>query len=99
MYFELQHHAPQLKKIIDNQHSRLREMQQKLLEVEKKKEKIEDRVDQAFKLHSLLEERLQNLRSLPGSHQKPLSKAERDFKSELGNFFTHIYLNIAIKIL
>lgn len=86
MHFELQHHAPQLKKLIDSQHSKLREMQQKILEVEKKKEMIEDRVDRAVKLHSILEDRLQNLRCLPGSHKKPLSKAEIDFKSELGKF-------------
>ncbi|KAI3470873.1 hypothetical protein Pfo_027536 [Paulownia fortunei] len=86
VYFELQHHAPHLKKIIDNQHSRLREMRKKLLEVERKQEKIVDRMDRAVKLHSSLEERLQNLRSLPGSHKKPLSKAERDFKLELDKF-------------
>ncbi|XP_057788894.1 nuclear pore complex protein NUP88 isoform X2 [Salvia miltiorrhiza] len=84
VYFELQHHAPQLKKIIDEEHSRLRKMQQKLLEVEIKQEKIEDRVDRAVKIHSSLEERLQNLRSLPGPQKKPLSKAERKFKIELG---------------
>ncbi|KAL2541728.1 Uncharacterized protein Adt_02706 [Abeliophyllum distichum] len=39
VYFELQHHVPHLRKIIDNQHSRLRKAQQKLLEVEKKQEK------------------------------------------------------------
>ncbi|KAK4403384.1 Nuclear pore complex protein [Sesamum angolense] len=86
VHFELQHHAPHLKKIIDNQHSRLREMERKLSEVERKQEKIEDRIDRAVKVHSSLEERLQNLRSLPGSHKKPLSKAERDFKLELDNF-------------
>ncbi|KAL0359184.1 UNVERIFIED_CONTAM: Nuclear pore complex protein [Sesamum angustifolium] len=86
VHFELQHHAPHLKKIIDNQHSRLREMERKLLEVERKQEKIEDRIDRSVKVHSSLEERLQNLRSLPGSHKKPLSKAERDFKLELDNF-------------
>lgn len=88
MYFELQHHAPQLKKIIDDEHSRLRNVQQKLLEVEKKQEKIEDRVDRAAEIHSSLEERLRNLRSLPGSQKKPLSKAEREFKIELGNSST-----------
>lgn len=86
VYFELQHHAPQLKKIIDNEHSRLRKMQQKLLEVENEKEKIEDRVDQVVKRHSSLEERLRNLRSLPGAQKKPLSKAEREFKIELDKF-------------
>ncbi|KAH6777807.1 nuclear pore complex protein-like protein [Perilla frutescens var. frutescens] len=86
VYFELQHHAPQLKKIIDEEHSRLRKMQQKLLEVEKEKEKIEDRVDQAVERHISLEERLRNLRSLPGAQKKPLSKAEREFKIELDKF-------------
>lgn len=91
MYFELQHHAPQSKKIIDNQKSQLQEMQQKLLEVEKKKEMIEDRVNRAVKLHSTLEDRLQSLRCLPGSHKKPLSKAERDFKTELGKLFSFLF--------
>ncbi|KAK4480707.1 hypothetical protein RD792_013789 [Penstemon davidsonii] len=86
VYFELQHHAPHLKKIISNQHSRLHEAQQKLLEVDKKQEKIEDRINHAVQLHNSLEERLQNLRSLPGMHKKPLSKAERDFKFELDRF-------------
>ncbi|KAK6145495.1 hypothetical protein DH2020_022315 [Rehmannia glutinosa] len=86
VYFELQHHGPHLKRIIDNQHSRLREMEQKLLQVERKQEKIDDRMDQAVRFHSSIEERLLKLRRLPGSHKKPLSKAERDFKSELDKF-------------
>ncbi|KAG8390106.1 hypothetical protein BUALT_Bualt01G0049100 [Buddleja alternifolia] len=86
VYFELQHHAPQLKKIIDNQNSRLRELEQKLSGVEENQENIRDRIDRALRLHSSLEERLQNLRSLPGAHKKPLSKAERDFKLELDKF-------------
>lgn len=86
VYFELQHHGPHLKKIIDNQHSRLHEVQQKLLDVEKKQETIDDRIESAVKLHSSLEMRLQNLRSLPGLQKKPLSKAERDFKLELDKF-------------
>lgn len=95
VYFELQHHGPHLKKIIDNQHSRLREVQQKLLDVEKKQETIEDRIDSAVKLHSSLEMRLQNLRSLPGLQKKPLSKAERDFKLELGKLsFCFLFYNL-----
>lgn len=85
MHFELQRHAPQLKKVIDGEHSRLHKMQQKLLEVETKQENLEDRVDRAVKIHSSLEERLQSLRSLPGLQKNPLSKAEREFKMELGN--------------
>lgn len=93
MYFEIQHHAPQLKKVIDEEHSRLRKMQQKLLEVEKKQERIEERVDNAVELHNSLEERLRNLRSLPGPQKKPLSKAEREFKMELGNFSVSSCIN------
>ncbi|KAD7480261.1 hypothetical protein E3N88_03397 [Mikania micrantha] len=86
VYFELKHHGPQLKKIIDEQHARLREAQQKLAKVEEKQEKLENRIDHAIETHGFLEERLLNLRNLPGIHKKPLSKAEREFKMELDRF-------------
>ncbi|XP_076911940.1 nuclear pore complex protein NUP88-like [Bidens hawaiensis] len=86
VYFELKHHGPQLKKIIDEQHARLREAQQKLAKVEEKQEKLENRLDRAIETHGMLEERLINLRNLPGIHKKPLSKAEREFKMELDRF-------------
>ncbi|KAK6121889.1 hypothetical protein DH2020_044363 [Rehmannia glutinosa] len=79
------HHGPHLKRIIDNQHSRLREMEQKLLQVERKQEKIDDRMDQAVRFHSSIEERLVKLRRLPGSHKSHFPK-QRDFKSELDKF-------------
>nr|GMC98879.1 nuclear pore complex protein NUP88 [Ipomoea batatas] len=83
VYFELQHHAPHLKRIIDEQHSRLQKAQQKLVNVEKKQEKLEDRFQCAVQRHSAIEERLQKLRSLPTAHKRSLSKAEQEFKSEL----------------
>ncbi|KAM0023565.1 putative nucleoporin NUP88/NUP82 [Helianthus debilis subsp. tardiflorus] len=86
VYFELKHHGPQLKKIIDEQHARLREAQQKLAKVEEKQENLENRIDRVIQTHGLLEERLLNLRNLPGIHKKPLSKAEREFKMELDKF-------------
>ncbi|XP_076949517.1 nuclear pore complex protein NUP88-like [Bidens hawaiensis] len=86
VYFELKHHGPQLKKIIDEQHARLREARQKLAKVEEKQEKLENRLDRAIETHGVLEERLINLRNLPGIHKKPLSKAEREFKMELDRF-------------
>ncbi|KAL5734347.1 hypothetical protein ACOSP7_032208 [Xanthoceras sorbifolium] len=86
VYFELKHHAPQLKKIIDDQHARLGEAQEKILKVEKKQSILEERIDCAVQLHNFLEQRLQHLRNLPGAHKKPLSRAERDFKSELDHF-------------
>uniref|UniRef100_A0A3Q7IQH6 Uncharacterized protein n=1 Tax=Solanum lycopersicum TaxID=4081 RepID=A0A3Q7IQH6_SOLLC len=86
VYFEIRHHAPHVKKIIDDQCSRLCKAQQKILEVERKQEKIEDRVEHAVRFHSELEERLQSLRHLPAAHKTSLSKAEREFKSELDRF-------------
>ncbi|XP_028803776.1 nuclear pore complex protein NUP88 [Neltuma alba] len=86
VYLELKHHAPQLKKIIDDQHDRLADAQQKLLKVAEKQPLLEKRIDRAVQMHSSLEERLQQLRKLPGAHNKPLSRAEQQFKSELDHF-------------
>lgn len=49
-----------------------------------KQSELDKRIDCALQWHNDLEERLQRLRNLPGSHKKPLSRAEREFKSELG---------------
>lgn len=57
------------------------------MKVEEKQSGLEDRIDRAIYQHNLLEQRLQCLRKLPCAHKKPLSKAEREFKSELGNQF------------
>lgn len=86
VYFELKHHGPHLKRIVDDQHSRLCEAQEKILKVEEKQSNLEDRIAHAIQQHSFLEERLKRLRNLPGAQKKPLSKAERDFKSELDHF-------------
>ncbi|KAI5670503.1 hypothetical protein M9H77_10867 [Catharanthus roseus] len=86
VYFELEHHAPHLRKIIDDQHSRLQKALGKLSEVEEKQEKIEGQIANAVQFHNVLEERLVKLRNLPGTHKKPLSKAEREFKSEIDRF-------------
>lgn len=94
VYFELEHHAPHLRKIIDDQHSRLQKALGKLSEVEEKQEKIEGQIANAVQFHNVLEERLVKLRNLPGTHKKPLSKAEREFKSEIGIFFIHPYTDI-----
>lgn len=85
MHFELKHHGPQLKRIIDDQHARLEEAQQKILKVEAKQPDLEERIDHAIQFHNSLEQRLQRLRNLPGVHRKPLSRAEQEFKSEIGN--------------
>ncbi|XP_061985965.1 nuclear pore complex protein NUP88-like isoform X2 [Populus nigra] len=86
VYFELEHHGPRLKRIIDDQHARLGEAQEKLSKVRKKQSGLEDRINNAMHQHNLLEQRLHCLKNLPGAHKKPLSKAEREFKSELDHF-------------
>lgn len=87
VHFEIKHHGPHLKRIIDDQHARLSEAQRKLQKVEDNQSSLEERIDRATQLHNFLEQRLQRLRSLPGAHRKPLSRAEREFQSELGNDF------------
>jgi hypothetical protein len=79
-----------LKRIIDDQHARLVGVEQNLQKVEDKQLRLEERIDRATQVHNLLEQRLQRLRNLPGAHKKPLSRAEREFKSELGNEFLSI---------
>ncbi|KAJ4839762.1 Nuclear pore complex protein nup88 [Turnera subulata] len=86
VYFELKHHGPQLKRIIDDLHARLREAQDKLVRVEEKQPTLDNRINSAMHKQSLLEQRLERLRNLPTSHKKPLSKAEHRFKSELDQF-------------
>ncbi|KAM5556667.1 nuclear pore complex protein NUP88 [Rosa sericea] len=86
VYFELKHHGPHLKRVIDYQHGRLGGAKQRLLQVEEKYSDLEDRINDAVQMQNHLEERLKRLRSLPGVHKKPLSTAERDFKSQLDQF-------------
>ncbi|GAV85598.1 Nup88 domain-containing protein [Cephalotus follicularis] len=86
VYFELEHHGPHLKRIIDDQHARLAEAVQKLLKVEEKQPMLKDRINHALQINDLLAQRLQHLRKVHGAHIKPLSKAEQEFKSELDQF-------------
>lgn len=86
VYFELKHHGPHLKKIIDNMHTRLHEAQKKLQNVKERQPKLDDRIRRAIEHHESLEERLHRLRRLPGIHKKPLTRAEREFKAELDRF-------------
>ena len=89
-----------MKRIIDDQHARLGEAQEKLSKVVNKQSGLVNRINHAMQRHNLLEQRLHCLRNLPGVHKKPLSKAEREFKSELGNqFYAHSnYFNEIMQI-
>jgi len=70
--------------VIDSQNKRLDDAKQLLSNVEGKQRGIKDRISRAFKVYELLEQRLQNFRMLPGANKKPLSRAEREFKTQLG---------------
>ncbi|KAG1346972.1 Nuclear pore complex protein NUP88 [Cocos nucifera] len=86
VYIELKEHAGYLKTIIEDQHKHLHETKQLLLNVEAKEQGIKNRIDRAFKVYELLEQRLQNFKKLPGASKKPLSRAEREFKAQLERF-------------
>lgn len=61
------------------------------MNVEKKQPELDDRMKRAVERHQLLEKRLHNLRRLPGIYKKPLTRAEREFKSELGMDLIHCF--------
>ncbi|ONK77958.1 uncharacterized protein A4U43_C02F12710 [Asparagus officinalis] len=86
VFVELEHHEDYQKTIMANQSKRLHDAKQLLLNVEEKEQDVKDRISRAFKVYELLEQRLQNFRMLPGANKKPLSRAERDFKSQLEGF-------------
>ncbi|KGN50650.1 nuclear pore complex protein NUP88 [Cucumis sativus] len=86
VYYELKQHEPKLKRLIEDQQTRLKDAQQKLIKVEGKQQLLDDRIERAIELHNVLEERIRRLKNLPGAHKKPLSKAEREFKSTLDHF-------------
>ena len=96
MYYELKQHEPKLKRLIEDQQTRLKEAQQKLIKVEGKQQLLDERIECAIKLHNVLENRIHRLKNLPGAHKKPLSKAEREFKSTLGNKFSLQYLTLFV---
>ncbi|KAF5193111.1 Nuclear pore complex protein nup88, partial [Thalictrum thalictroides] len=86
VWFELKGHGAYLKRVVDDQHCRLGEVQRTLLNIEEKQPKLENRINRAVELNKHLEERLQLLRNLPGTRKKPLSRSEREFKAELDRF-------------
>lgn len=86
VYVELQNHAAHLKGILSDHDARLSEVKQMLLNVEEKQMKLDSRINRAAEVHELLEERLRRFQSLPGVNKKPLSKAEREFQSQLERY-------------
>ncbi|XP_042456339.1 nuclear pore complex protein NUP88-like [Zingiber officinale] len=83
VYIELKEHSGYLHKVLKEQHKRLSEAKQSIANAEAD---IKNRIVRAFKVYELLDQRLQNFRSLPGANKKPLTRAESEFKAELDRF-------------
>ncbi|WOL01647.1 hypothetical protein Cni_G10364 [Canna indica] len=83
VFVELKEHAGYLQAVLNDQNKRVREAKQSILKVEAKEAGIRNRIDRAFKVYELLNQRLENFRKLPGVNKKPLSIAEREFMAEL----------------
>ncbi|KAK8926141.1 hypothetical protein KSP39_PZI018299 [Platanthera zijinensis] len=89
VYIELEHHGEYVKTIIDSQQQRLKAVEQSLSKLENNENGVKDRINRAFKVYELLDQRLQNFKVLPSVNKKPLSKAEREFNAELDRIVNH----------
>lgn len=75
-----------LKSLTEEHHKRINAVKMLLKNVETKEEKIHERIDRACGSHAELDRRLNKLKSLPLANKKPLSKAEKDFRAQLGMY-------------
>ncbi|KAK1271146.1 hypothetical protein QJS04_geneDACA007532 [Acorus gramineus] len=86
VFVELRHHEAYIKKAVKDQYVRLSEVKQKLNGVDAREQSLNDRINRSVQFYGHLEERLQRFRTLPVAKKKPLSNAEREFKSQLERF-------------
>lgn len=98
VYIELEQHGEYVKTITDTQLKRLKEVEQCLSKLEKNGKGVEDRINRAFKVYELLEQRAKNFEALPAANRKPLSKAEREFNSDLGILTSFLINNTAFQV-
>lgn len=75
-----------LKSLMEEQNKKINAVKMLLENVETKEESIHKRIDRACGSHTELEGRLNKLKSLPLANKKPLSKAEKDFRTQLGMY-------------
>ncbi|KAH9325451.1 hypothetical protein KI387_005629, partial [Taxus chinensis] len=83
VYVELKNHVVLLNKVVDDQQLRLQELEEKLQNVRKDKNYLRERIMNAIEVNMQLDERLKKVSNLPGVKKKPLTAAERDFKSQM----------------
>ncbi|CAA6669467.1 unnamed protein product [Spirodela intermedia] len=83
VYVELKQHGDHLKAILGEQHARLQVVGESLSRLEDKQPRLTSRINRATEVYRIQERRLQSFKNLPGADRKPLSKAEREFKTQL----------------
>lgn len=71
---------------MEEQNKKINAVKMLLEKVETKEESIHERIDHACGSHTELERRLNKLKNLPLANKKPLSKAEKDFRAQLGMY-------------
>ncbi|CAA6669465.1 unnamed protein product [Spirodela intermedia] len=86
VYVELKQHGDHLKAILGEQHARLQVVGESLSRLEDKQPRLTSRINRAIEVYRIQERRLQSFKNLPGADRKPLSKAEREFKTQLERF-------------
>ncbi|XP_068660113.1 nuclear pore complex protein NUP88 [Aristolochia californica] len=86
VYIQLILRSDHLKRTVADQHARLSDAKQMLSNVEGKQPILEDRLKCAVQAYALLVERLQSFKSLSGANKRPLSRAEREFKSQIDQY-------------
>ena len=81
---ELTSFGTRLHQNVEDQHARLQLAQDRVRQAQQGTGALAGRIEQALEKTWQLEQRVKTCSNLPGLRQKPLTEAELDFKSELG---------------
>ena len=84
VFIELKEHADYVETEIEDKQKRLQAVKQSLQSIESKDQELNKRIDRASKVYDLLAKRIESFKMLPAANKKPLSQAELEFKSQLG---------------
>lgn len=81
---ELTSFGTRLHQNVEDQHRRLQQVQGTLKQAQRGTGALAGRIEQALEKTWQLEQRIKTCSNLPGLRHKPLTEAELEFKSELG---------------
>jgi nuclear pore complex protein Nup88 len=93
VFIELKEHSDYVKTEIEDKQKLLEALEQSFRSIEAKDQNINKRIDQAFKVYELLEKRIDSFKMLPAANKKPLSRAEQEFKAQLGPYLWMLTLH------